>query len=193
MQEFLNETQIIDYSNEAIKKLAFQLSDGLSKHETVKKCFEYVRDEIRHSRDYQEDKTTLKASEVLQYKVGWCYAKSHLLAALLRANKIPCALAYQRLNINDDGIGNKFSLHGLNAVYLEEYGWYRIDARGNKEGINAQFDPPNEKLAFPIIFKGEYDIEKLYTHPIDEVIKVLSTHKSYKEVLDNLPDCKKCS
>jgi len=32
---------------------------------------------------------TCKASDVLIYGTGYCYAKSHLLAALLRANAIP--------------------------------------------------------------------------------------------------------
>ncbi|MCA9151542.1 MAG: hypothetical protein KDA92_19655, partial [Planctomycetales bacterium] len=40
-----------------------------------------------------------------------------------------------------------YCLHGLNAVYLEAYGWYRIDARGNKPGVAAAFSPPLEKLA----------------------------------------------
>ena len=35
-----------------------------------------------------------------------------------------------------------YSLHGLNAVHLPDFGWYRIDARGNRTGIHAQFDPP---------------------------------------------------
>ncbi|TLP40779.1 transglutaminase-like domain-containing protein [Arcobacter arenosus] len=188
MQEFLNETEIIDYSDIGIKKLAFQLSKGLSKHEIVKKSFEYVRDEIRHSGDHKDNQTTLKASDVLKYKTGWCYSKSHLLAAILRANNIPCALVYQRLKLNDDGSGDKFCLHGLNAVYFEEYGWFRIDARGNKKGVNAQFDFPTEKLAFQIRFKGELDIPKLYASPVGEVVKVLSSYKSYKDVINNLPD-----
>jgi transglutaminase-like putative cysteine protease len=35
-------------------------------------------------------------------------------------------------------------------VYLKDYGWYRIDARGNKAGVDAQFTPPHEKLAFEL-------------------------------------------
>ncbi len=45
----------------------------------------HVRDNIHHSRDYKDEITTYKASDVLKYKTGWCYAKSHLWAALLRA------------------------------------------------------------------------------------------------------------
>jgi transglutaminase-like putative cysteine protease len=88
---------------------------------------------------------TCRASEVLQHKTGYCFAKSHLLAALLRANQIPVGFCYQRLSIDDNGA--PYSLHGFNAVYFPEVGWYRVDARGNKEGVTAQFTPPQEQLA----------------------------------------------
>jgi hypothetical protein len=29
--------------------------------------------------------------------------------------------------------------------FLKNHGWYRIDARGNKEGVNAQFSPPPQE------------------------------------------------
>ncbi|MDC0312378.1 hypothetical protein OAL27_00330 [Verrucomicrobiales bacterium] len=46
---------------------------------------------------------------------------------------------------------------GLNAVYLPDHGWYRVDPRGNKDGVDAQFDPPQEKLAWAIRNDGEID------------------------------------
>jgi transglutaminase-like putative cysteine protease len=189
MTNFLEETTIIDYSNQEIQKLAKNLSiDCKTDIEITKNCFEFVRDEIRHSGDSKDDIVTLKASDVLKYKTGWCYVKSHLLAALLRANNIPCALAYQRLTINDDGGGDKFSLHGLNSVYLKEFGWYRIDSRGNKEGVNAQFNPPYEKLAYPIRFNGEKDFPKIYDKPLDIVINSLKKYNNYVDMSNNLPD-----
>jgi hypothetical protein len=39
-------------------------------------------------------------------------------------------------------------LHGLNAVYLMDYGWYRVDPRGIRTDISAQFEPPRERLPF---------------------------------------------
>ncbi len=90
MIEFLKEINIIDYSNQKIQKLAMSLSvDCETDTQIAKNCFEYVRDSINHSGDYKNNITTCKASDVLEYKTGWCYAKSHLLAALLRANNIP--------------------------------------------------------------------------------------------------------
>jgi transglutaminase-like putative cysteine protease len=63
---------------------------------------------------------TCKASDVLIHGTGYCYAKSHLLVALLRANGIPAGLCYQRLTIENDG--PSYCLRGLNAVYLEQHG-----------------------------------------------------------------------
>ena len=129
---------------------------------------------------------TCKASDVLEQGSGYCYAKSHLLAALLRANKIPAGLCYQRLTISGDQ--PPFCLHGLNAVYLKDHGWYRIDARGNKEGTNADFCPPKEQLAFPIISEGETDLPEIWSEPLAVVVDVLTQYSDFLEVARNLPD-----
>ena len=112
--------------------------------------------------------------------------KSHLLAALLRANSIPAGLCYQRLTIEDEQ--PPFCLHGLNAIYLERYGWYRVDARGNKEGVCAEFCPPTEKLAFPVIIGGEADLPEIWGEPLPVVIEALERGKNYLDVAENLPD-----
>lgn len=95
----------------------------------------------------------------------------------MRANSIPCGFSYQRLTINDDGSGGRYSLHGLNFVYLKNFGWYRVDARGNKDGVNAQFNPPHEKLAFPIRFVGEKDFANIYSEPLDIIVSSLKKIK----------------
>ena len=187
MNEFLQCTEIIDFDDEAVAAKAKELGGGCDGDvEIAKRCFEFVRDEIRHTNDYKDDVTTCKASEVLAHGTGWCYAKSHLLAALLRANGIPTALCYQRLSVFDDGA--PYCLHGLNAVYLKDYGWYRVDARGNKEGVNAQFRPPHEQLAFGLNFEGEKDIDGLFADPMPVVTEALRKYDTREEVLNNLPD-----
>ncbi|NVJ52734.1 MAG: transglutaminase family protein [Campylobacteraceae bacterium] len=186
---YLEETKIIDFKNENIKKLAKELSlNASSNEEIVKNCFEYVRDEIKHSGDYKTDIITCTASEVLETKTGWCFAKSHLLAALLRANEIPTAFCYQRLSC-EEYKENLFSLHGLNAVYLENFGWLKVDARGNKKGVDAQFIPPKEKLAFELK-ENEFDLGVYYSHPLDIVIEALKVNNSYKQMINNMPDFK---
>ncbi|MCG8553062.1 MAG: transglutaminase family protein, partial [Desulfobacterales bacterium] len=149
MKKYLQSTEFIDWKNRDVQKQALMLSKGLSTDEQIaESCFLFVRDEIKHSVDFQLNPLTAKASDVLKYKTGYCYAKSHLLAALLRACGIPAGLCYQRLTIANNTA--PFCLHGLNAVYLQKHGWYRIDSRGNKNGVNANFCPPTEQLAFSI-------------------------------------------
>lgn len=185
MQEYLKSTEIIDWENRAVLELAQKLK-AATVEETARACFEWVRDNIRHSLDYRLNPVTCAASEVLEAGTGYCYAKSHLLAALLRANSIPAGLCYQRLSLNDDGA--PYTLHGLNAVYLPDFGWYRVDARGNKAAINARFTPPIEQLAFKLNLEGEADLPEIFSDPLPEVVNVLRTYTTYDAVAANLPD-----
>lgn len=152
----------------------------------AKQYFEFVRDEIKHSWDYKLNPVTCIASDVLKHRTSYCNAKSHLLAALLRASTIPAGLCYQRLTIEDNQ--PPFCLHGLNAIYLQDYGWYRVDPRGNKTNVMAVFNPPAEKLAFPIVTKGEADLPDIWSEPLPTVTNVLEHWKNHQEVADNLPD-----
>ena len=187
MRKYLESTEYIDWKTSEVLAKAKLLADGLvSLEQIAEKCFVFVRDEIKHSWDYKCNPVTCKASDVLKHGTGYCYAKSHLLAALLRANSIPAGLCYQRLTISNDK--PPYCLHGLNAVYLERHGWYRIDARGNKAGVSADFCPPIERLAFSIVSDGEADLPEIWAEPIPPVLKVLLTKVTYKEVADNLPD-----
>ena len=111
MKQFLESSTYIDWTYPSIKELAKSLAtDSSNEEELVKKCFEWVRDNIKHSAEFKLNPVTCKASDVLKHKTGYCYAKSHLLAALLRANNIPTGLCYQRLSIDDKGA--PYSLHG---------------------------------------------------------------------------------
>jgi transglutaminase-like putative cysteine protease len=142
---FLRVTPVIDWDQPPVLALAGELGQaGCSQVDVARACFEWVRDEIAHSSDHGLDPVTCSASDVLKERTGFCYAKSHLLAALLRANGIPAGFVYQRLAL--DARGEAFCLHGLNAVWLPEIGWYRIDPRGNRRDLIAGFDPPREML-----------------------------------------------
>ncbi|NET52452.1 MAG: transglutaminase family protein, partial [Merismopedia sp. SIO2A8] len=129
---------------------------------------------------------TCRASDVLKHRVGYCYAKSHLLAALLRANGIPTGFCYQRLSIDDSG--PPYCLHGLNGVHLPDMGWYRIDPRGNRTGINAQFTPPHEQLAFSPQDSEEADFPEVLPDPLPIVIDALQSYERWDVMLQNLPD-----
>ncbi|MFW5450743.1 MAG: transglutaminase family protein [Methylophagaceae bacterium] len=187
MKQYLASTQYIDWQTDEVKAKAQQLALGLSdKTEIAAACFQFVRDHIKHSMDFKLNPITCKASDVLKHSTGYCYAKSHLLAALLRANGIPAGMCYQRLTIENDK--SPFCLHGLNAVFIEPYGWYRIDARGNKTGVDAQFTPPREQLAYPLVCEGEADLPEIWAEPLPNIIAVLEKYNTYDDVAANLPD-----
>ena len=187
MQKYLDSSDIIDWRHPAVSAKATLLAADLKGDEAIAEaCFVFVRDQISHSLDSRQNPVTYRASSVLEYGTGYCYAKSHLLVALLRANSIPAGLCYQRLTIDHDR--PPFCLHGLVGVYLERHGWYRIDPRGNKPGVDAAFCPPLEKLAFPIITKGEADLPEIWPEPLAIVVEALRAGKDYLDVAQNLPD-----
>jgi len=187
MAPYLESSRYIDWHHPAVAQKAAELGAGASsEHELVKRCFEFVRDAIQHSVDYQRNPVTCAASDVLLHGTGYCYAKSHLLAALLRANGVPAGLCYQRLSVGTEG--PPFCLHGLNAVFLKEHGWYRIDARGNKPGVDAAFCPPKEQLAFAVLRKEERDLPEIWPEPLPVVVDALTRYDTVQQVHVNLPD-----
>ncbi|MCC3439674.1 MAG: transglutaminase family protein [Microcoleus sp. PH2017_05_CCC_O_A] len=187
MKTYLAATDIIDRDHPAILALANKIASQHHTSEAIaQSSFEWVRDEIRHSYDYQMNPVTCRASDVLKHKTGYCFAKSHLLAALLRANNIPAGFCYQRLSFDDKGA--PYTLHGFNAVYLPKVGWYRIDARGNRDNVNAQFTPPQEQLAFKIQFPEEADFQTILSDPLRVVVEALQNHITWDKLLLNLPD-----
>jgi transglutaminase-like putative cysteine protease len=187
MDLYLESSDWIDWNHPLVAAKAAELARGHSSEESIaKRCFEFVRDGIKHSWDYRMNPVTCKASEVLIHGTGYCYAKSHLLAALLRADGIPAGLCYQRLTVVTGGASH--CLHGLNAVYLKRYGWYRIDARGNKPGVAAEFCPPIEKLAFSITEPVEKDFPEIWAEPLPQVVRVLTESRTVEKAYENLPD-----
>jgi transglutaminase-like putative cysteine protease len=187
MHRFLTASPFIDSQHPDVLAAARRLAAGaVSPRQVAERCFEFVRDEIRHSADFQLNPVTCKASDVLHHRTGFCYAKSHLLAALLRANGIPAGLCYQRLSADDSG--TRFCLHGLNAVYLPEVGWYRVDPRGDKPGIASRFCPPEEVLAYAPSGPQERDLPEIWAEPLPVVTEVLARCNSYAQVLADLPD-----
>lgn len=132
LNKYLNSSDFIDYEDIDIQKTAVILSKDIKGEiKVIKTVYEFVRDDISHSMDIDSEFITVKASDVLKYKQGLCFAKSHLLAAILRFLKIPTGFCYQKLEFEEG-----FGLHGLNAVFIRVLDkWIRLDSRGNKRGL----------------------------------------------------------
>lgn len=162
---------VVDVEHPGVVALAAQLRAGRSDEEFARAAFEWVRDEVGHSYDVQDPRVTLTAGEVLEQRVGLCYAKSHLLAALLRSQGVPTALCYQLLGDDAGGL----VLHGLVAVHLRG-AWHRQDPRGNKPGVDAQFSLDDEQLAWPVDpARGEVDYPSLHVSAADCVVETLGS------------------
>ena len=162
---YLEDTIDIDWQTPVVIEKARELTAGVDDPlERIRNCFEFVRDEIDHSLDVPTETLTCRASQVLREGTGLCFAKSHLLAGLLRAVGIPTGFCYQRLRRDAPATG--YGLHGFNAVYLaEEERWILLDARGNTDEVSTEFrtegepslayaaDPDLGEELLPTIFK----------------------------------------
>jgi transglutaminase-like putative cysteine protease len=160
---YLTADEVIDHKHPELRRAAAGPA-------TPEAAFHYVRDQVAHSADAGSYSGAFRASEVLAARNAICHGKSHLLAALLRAQGVPTGLCYQRL---EDGEGG-FVLHALNAVHLDGR-WSRLDARGNREGVDAQFDLNRERLAWPVRpERGERDYPVVFVAPPASLVRSLA-------------------
>ncbi|VVM35261.1 transglutaminase family protein [Terribacillus sp. AE2B 122] len=189
--DYLDESDVIDFSHPLIRdKISELISSRMSEIDKVRVVFHYVRDSIGHSWDIQSKRVTCRASEVLTYKEGICYAKSNLLAAMLRSLNIPTGFCYQRLTLFDTP-DKGYCIHALNGVYIKSLNkWIRLDARGNKPGIQSEFSLHDEQLAFRMNEQfDELDYPIIYTKPNVKTIRVLESSKNALDMYKrHLPD-----
>ena len=186
---YLRPTPVVDSDHPQVAARATDVTRSATNDvERAKALFEWVRDTIPHSWDIQTRVVTCTASDVLARKTGICMAKSHLLAALCRSVGIAAGFVYQRFKRDLDE--PEFGLHGLNGIYLASLDrWIRVDPRGNKPGVNAQFSLDEEQLAFPPDpAKGERIIETIFVDPDPAVVDFLQTTPDLLEGWENLPE-----
>lgn len=187
-QAYLQASEIIDWQHPRILEQTRALVAGLTREAAqVQALFEWVRDTIPHTKDIAAEVVTCSASEVLRHGTGICYAKSHLLAAMLRAIGIPVGFCYQVLRRDPPYEGTV--LHGLNGVFMRTIdSWIRLDPRGNVGGIDARFSLTEERLAFPMdAAQGEYLYEEIFAAPAPVVVDVLRRFSSCSSMWPHLP------
>lgn len=189
MEDYLKEIPpVIRFNTPLIRQKIMEIESKVSsKKERAKIAFEVARDEIKHTFDTKDKVITISGEEALEKKEGICFAKSHLLATLLRGMGIPAGFCYQRV-LRKGTVESGYALHGLNAVYLDEVGWFRLDPRGNKPGIDSQFSTKEEKLAYPIREElGEIDYPNIFIAPLSSVIKSMHESKDSDALFYNRP------
>lgn len=183
---FLAACDVVDWDRAAVRDLAAQLKAGASGLHVVERLYDWVRDSIAHTGDVGQGKLTLCASEVLREGTGLCYAKSHLLVALLRAVNVRAGFCYQRLRLDEPD--TSFCLHGMAAVAMPDGPFLRLDPRGNKPGIDARFDPKREALAYAPALPGELDLPGVFARPLAAVVDALRAADRWHPTETALPD-----
>lgn len=183
MHEFLRPSETIDFDHLEVQ--AFLKASGWSRldpRSAVAQAYCFVRDDVSHSYDARDPRPTLLASETLRERTGLCYSKSHLLAALLRGLRIPAAIRYQRLAL-DEG----YCLHAFNSAWLDGH-WVDLDARGNNDRVRAEFTSQGSCLAFqPSPERGEETLDGYFAEPAPSV--VLALREADNVLRMRLPDC----
>ncbi|HOW04979.1 transglutaminase-like domain-containing protein [Methanospirillum hungatei] len=150
--------------------------------ERTRTLYTWVRDSITHSVDGGHKDLMWNATDVLTAGHGLCFGKSHLFVALCRALGIPAGLCYQRVR-REDG---SWVLHGLAAVYLEQLDkWIRLDPRGNKPGVSADFSLDMEKIAYEPSYDGEWLDQHVYPEPWQEITHLIDLSPGVSEFIEN--------
>ncbi len=204
LDAYLRSSRVIDWMNQSVLQKSNLICQGLSGNEArIEALYCWVRDNIVHSRDADLgiienphdhltedilDTLPYTASQVLEAGHGICYGQSHLLAALLRAQKIPAGLCYQVVR-RDHPRKNRV-LHGLNAVYVAERGhWQLLDARIAGSGAADCFTLDRPVLAFPMQeAMGEYLYPEIYDEPHTLVSEMFERFQSRRAMWPYLPD-----
>jgi transglutaminase-like putative cysteine protease len=187
---YLEDTITIDWQTPAVTAKARELLDSVTlPEERVRALFEFVRDRIDHSFDVETEAQTCRASEVLSQGTGLCYAKSHLLAGLLRYAGFPTGFCYMRL-VDDERPG-RFVLHGFNAIYwAATESWIYCDARGNRGDIatECRFEAPFSLAFAPDATRGESFLPFIYKRPAKKIVDLLERAPGLDAIRRNLPD-----
>jgi transglutaminase-like putative cysteine protease len=185
ISEFLSFDDVVSLDDSIRSRTDSLIAHGVHETAIAKAIFEWVRDRIPHSKDISAEVVTCSAIDTYRERTGICFAKSHLLAAMMRYANIPCGFCYQVFDDIPDYDTDTLVLHGLNAILLKETRtWHRIDPRGNREGIDSQFSVDRELLAFP---ECAFLDDNVYAAPLTAVVNGLRNAKSLTSLWSKLP------
>ena len=214
---YLEDTIAIDWQTPAVMDCARRvLADAPTTAEArVEGLFCFVRDEIVHSFDLGPETSerlatrpvagfppafvrrgiACRASETLALGHGLCFAKSHLLAALLRFAGHPTGFCYVKLV--DDAKPGRFVLHGFVAVHWQPTGvWILLDPRGNRGRFGdpraiaseCRFEAPYSLAYVPDHERGETFLPFIYKRPGKRIVDFLERVPDEQTLRRSLPD-----
>jgi len=145
IQEYLEETRMIDYSNPDIKALATELASGEDDAYVVAvKIADWVQQNISYSITTLTSEASQSASWVLESRYGVCDELTNLYIALLRSVGIPARFVTGISYTSSDLFSEPWNLHGWTEVYFPDYGWIPFDVTYGQYGF---VDPTHIKFS----------------------------------------------
>ena len=128
-------SMLSDYTHPAIQTAASDLtSDKPTLLDKVESLFHFVRDEIRFG--FPPNWDAVKASETLQYKMGYCNTKATLFLALCQATDIPARIHTGLIDIQImRGVFPSFAFPFLPAA--GGHTWMEIEIDGEWKPIDS--------------------------------------------------------
>lgn len=128
VQQYLQETAMINYNNSAIRDLATSLAAGEDDTYLVAVIMaQWVQEHITYNLTTMTAEAAQPASWVLENKYGVCDELTNLYIALLRAVGIPARFVVGLAYSDSDLFEQQWNPHGWAEVYLPGYGWVPFD------------------------------------------------------------------
>jgi hypothetical protein len=183
MQNYLAETQFLNFSHSSVQNLIAPISPLKSKKKQAIVLFETVRNAFLYDPFHLDLRPqALVCSSIIEKKRAWCVEKAIVLAAGLRGLNIPAALGYSIVQ-NHIGVeklsailqSEKIVFHGYVAVYLDNR-WIKI---------TPAFDPKICRIAGVEVLQWDGKNDALL-QAFDGEKKFMEYHHDYG-IFDDVP------
>jgi transglutaminase-like putative cysteine protease len=204
-EEFLLTTEFIDSDSPEIQAFAQKAVAGaMTPREKAVKLYYAVRDGIYYD-PYRIEPTrnAFQASTILRQGYGYCVAKAVVLAAVLRAEGIPCKLHFAdvRNHLTTERLKklmqtDTFFYHGYNDIFLDGR-WIKVTPTFNLSLCEKfkvkplDWDGISDAVFHPFDLEGRRHMEYITDHgsfadlPYDAIINTFLT--CYGDAAKNQP------
>jgi len=144
VQEYTEQSEIIDSNDAAISQKASELVEGEDDlYVVVHRLATWVEENIDYDLDTITADASQKASWVLENKRGVCDEMTSLFIAMCRSLGIPAKFVSGISYSNDPLFAEPWQAHGWAEIYFSGYGWVPFDVTFDEYGY---VDPTHIKL-----------------------------------------------
>ncbi|PKN19378.1 MAG: transglutaminase [Deltaproteobacteria bacterium HGW-Deltaproteobacteria-6] len=194
-EDYLKPTEFMDSDSPEIQAFAQQAVEGAATpREKAVKLYYAVRDGIYYDPyRIEPSRSAFKASTILRQGYGYCVAKAVVLAAVLRAQVIPCKLHFAdvRNHLTTKRLKalmqtDTFFYHGYNDVFLDG-AWIKVTPTFNLSLCEKfkvkplDWDGVSDAVFHPFDLEGRRHMEYITDHgsfadlPYDAIINTFLT------------------